>query len=165
MAYVTEPTEEWVALHVADIMTSVTVTDSTSGTLRGAAEQMWRQQTGSLVIVDGDSITGIITERDVLQAIAAGARPDTAPIADIMTRDLITVGPDTSVRDAARLMATHWIRHLPIVDDGKLVGIISQRDVTGVFAAMWQESGLPEIDVDNLVRERRLARIEAGDLD
>lgn len=152
-------------MRVADIMTGATVTDSKSATLRSAAEQMWRQQTGSLVIVDGDSIVGIITERDVLRAIAAGARPDTTPISELMTRELITVTSETPVREAARLMATHWIRHLPVVEDHRLVGIISQRDVTGVFAAMWQESGMPEIDADNLVRERRLARIEAGDLD
>nr|WP_246400656.1 CBS domain-containing protein [Jiangella mangrovi] len=146
-------------------MTSATITDSTTGTLRSAAELMWKQQTGSLVIVDGDTIAGIITERDVLRAVGRGADPDQEPIADVMTRDVITAEPDTHVRDAARLMAQHWIRHLPIVDDGRLAGILSQRDVIGVFAALWYENGVPEIDVDNLVRERRLARIEAGDLD
>ncbi|TDE08375.1 cyclic nucleotide-binding/CBS domain-containing protein [Jiangella asiatica] len=152
-------------MRVAEIMTSATVTDSTTGTLRNAAEQMWRQQLGSLVIVDGDALVGIITERDVLRAMARGADPDIEPISDVMTRDVITVSPDTHVRDAARLMAQHWIRHLPIVDAGRLVGILSQRDVTGVFAALWHETGAPEIDVDGLVRQRRLARVEAGDLD
>lgn len=152
-------------MRVAEIMTSATVTDSTTGTLRSAAEQMWRQQLGSLVIVDGDTIAGIVTERDVLRAVARGADPDAAPITGVMTRDVITVSPDTHIRDAARLMAQHWIRHLPIVDGGRLVGILSQRDITGVFAALWYESGVTEIDMDNLVRERRLARVEAGDLD
>lgn len=152
-------------MRVAEIMTSATVTDSTAGTLRSAAELMWKQQTGSLVIVDGEAIAGIVTERDVMRAVGRGADPDREPIATVMTRDVITAEPDTHVRDAARLMAHHWIRHLPIVDDGRLVGILSQRDVIGVFAALWYENGVPEIDVDNLVRERRLARIEAGDLD
>jgi CBS domain-containing protein len=63
-------------------------------------------------------------------------------------------------------MAQHWFRHLPVVDDGgRLVGIVSQRDVTGVFAALVREPGVPEIDTDALVREKRLARLEHGDLD
>ncbi len=152
-------------MRVAEIMTSATITDSTTGTLRSAAEQMWKQQTGSVVIVEGDTIVGIVTERDVMRAVGRGADPDKASIAEVMTRDVVTVEPDTHVRDAARLMAQHWIRHLPIVDDGKLAGILSQRDVIGVFAALWHETGAPEIDVDNLVRQRRLARVEAGDLD
>ncbi|RIQ22324.1 CBS domain-containing protein [Jiangella rhizosphaerae] len=152
-------------MRVAEIMTNATITDSTTGTLRSAAEQMWRQQTGSVVIVEGDAIVGIVTERDVMRAVGQGADPGTTSIAEVMTRDLITAEPDTHVRDAARLMAQHWIRHLPIVEDGRLVGILSQRDVIGVFAALWYETGAPEIDVDNLVRERRLARVEAGDLD
>ncbi|SEF16844.1 CBS domain-containing protein [Jiangella alba] len=152
-------------MRVDEIMTNPTITDSTTGTLRSAAEQMWRQQTGSVVIVEGDEIVGIITERDVMRAVGRGADPDEAPITEVMTREVITAEPGTHVREAARLMAQHWIRHLPIVDDGKLAGILSQRDVIGVFAALWYETGAPEIDVDNLVRQRRLARVEAGDLD
>ena len=152
-------------MRVAEIMTGAAVTDSTTGTLRSAAETMWRQQTGSLVIVDGSTIVGIVTERDILRAIARGADPDTESIESVMSTELITVSSDTSVREAARMMAQNWIRHLPIVEDGKLVGVLSQRDVTGVFAALWHESGVPEVDVDSLVRERRLARIEVGDLD
>ncbi|HEU0041713.1 MAG TPA: CBS domain-containing protein [Jiangellaceae bacterium] len=152
-------------MRVAEIMTSATVTDSTSATLRAAAELMWRQQTGSLVIVDGDQIVGIVTERDVLKAVAAGLNADEVSVGDAMTREVVTTDTETPVRDAARIMAQHWIRHLPVVHNGELVGIVSQRDVTGIFAALWRESGLPEIDMDNLVRARRLERIEAGDLD
>lgn len=152
-------------MRVADIMTSATVTESTAGTLRSAAELMWRHQTGSLIIVDDEHIAGIVTERDVLRAIAGGADADAVSVAEVMTREVITTAPEDSVRDAARLMAQHWIRHLPVVQDDELVGILSQRDVTGIFAALWYESGVPKIDTDELVRERRLARIEAGDLD
>jgi CBS domain-containing protein len=76
-----------------------------------------------------------------------------------------TTRSDTPVRDAARVMAQHWIRHLPVVDDGRLVGMISQRDITGVFAALRRDSGAATIDTDSLVRELRLARLEPGDLD
>jgi CBS domain-containing protein len=146
-------------------MTSATVTDSISGTLRSAAVAMWRQQTGSLVIVDGGSVVGIVTERDIMRVIASGKDVDAVSVGEAMTADVITTGPDTPIRDAARIMAQHWIRHLPVVQGGELRGIVSQRDVTGVFAALWRETGLPEIDTDTLVRQRRLERIEAGDLD
>lgn len=153
-------------MRVADIMTSATVTDSTTGTLRSAADLMWRQQTGSLVILDGTAIVGIVTERDVLRTIAAGRDADAVSVADVMTREVIVTDPDASIHEAARVMAHHWIRHLPVVEPaGALVGILSQRDVTGIFAALSHETGMPDIDTDDLVRERRLARIEAGDLD
>ncbi|MGH8775056.1 MAG: CBS domain-containing protein [Jiangellaceae bacterium] len=153
-------------VRVAEIMTSATVTDSTTGSLTSAADLMWRQQTGSLVILDGSEIAGIVTERDVLRTVAVGKDVNSVVVGDVMTRDVVTTTPDTPVRDAARIMAQHWIRHLPVVDDaGTLVGIVSQRDVTGVFAALRRASRSPEIDTDRLVREQRLARVEHGDLD
>ncbi|HSK55105.1 MAG TPA: CBS domain-containing protein [Jiangellales bacterium] len=152
-------------MRVAEIMTKATVTDSHSGTLQAAAEIMWRQQTGSIVIVEGGELVGIVTERDVLKVVASGQDVAKTVVGDVMTTGVITVGPDTPIRDAARTMAQHWIRHLPVVADGELVGIISQRDVTGIFAALWRDAGFPEIDTDSLVRARRLERLEPGDLD
>lgn len=152
-------------MNVSDVMTQASITESATDTLRAAAELMWRQQTGSLAIVDADALVGIITERDVLRAVAQGVDLDTATIGDAMTKNVITVGSDVPLRDAARLMAQHWIRHLPVVDGDRLVGVLSQRDVAGVFAALWREADVPPIDTDDLVRARRLARIEHGDLD
>jgi CBS domain-containing protein len=152
-------------VRVAEIMTNAAVTDSHTGTLQAAAEMMWRQQTGSIVIVEEGELAGIVTERDVLKAVAEGKDFAKTLVGDVMTTGVITVESDTSIRDAARTMAHHWIRHLPVVDEGLLVGIISQRDVAGVFAALWRDAGLPEIDTDQLVRARRLARLEPGDLD
>ena len=82
-----------------------------------------------------------------------------------MTRDVVTTTGDASVRDAARVMAQHSIRHLPVVDGDRVVGILSQRDIAGIFAALWNEPAGTGIDTDDLVRSRRLARIEQGDLD
>jgi CBS domain-containing protein len=153
-------------VRVAEIMTNATVTDSTTVSLVSAAALMWRQQTGSLVIVEDDEIVGIVTERDVLRTVAAGKDLDTVAVGDVMSTDVVTTTPDTPVRDAARLMARDWIRHLPVVEsDGRLVGIVSQRDITGVFAALIRAADVPEIDTDTLVRQRRLARLEPGDLD
>jgi CBS domain-containing protein len=146
-------------------MTQATVTESRHDSLRSAAERMWRQQTGSLLITDGGQLTGIITERDLLRAVALGADPDKTSVDDAMTAEVYTVPPDMQLQDAAREMATRWIRHLPIVDDGELLGVVSMRDVTGVFAAMGGGQVRVEHEFDQLVRERRLARIEHGDLD
>jgi CBS domain-containing protein len=146
-------------------MTEATVTDSTTDTLRSAAERMWREQTGSLLILDGERLAGIITERDLLRAVALGADPATATVDEAMTTEVFTVSPDMPLLDAAREMATRWIRHLPVEDDGRLVGMVSMRDVTGIFAALAPGGVTVEHEFDQLVRERRLARIEHGDLD
>jgi CBS domain-containing protein len=146
-------------------MTEATVTDSTTDTLRSAAERMWREQTGSLLVLNGERLAGIITERDVLRAVALGADPATATVDEAMTTEVFTVSPDMPLLDAAREMATRWIRHLPVEDDGRLVGMVSMRDVTGIFAALAPGAVTVEHEFDQLVRERRLARIEHGDLD
>ncbi len=152
-------------MQVRDIMTQATATESPQDSLRSAAERMWRQQTGSLIIAEGDELIGIITERDLLRAVALGADPDKTTVDDAMTTQVFTVPPDMQLQDAAREMATRLIRHLPVVADGKLLGVVSMRDVTGVFAAMAARPVKVEHEFDHLVRERRLARIEQGDLD
>ncbi|MGH3341388.1 MAG: CBS domain-containing protein [Carbonactinosporaceae bacterium] len=152
-------------MRVSDVMTPASITDSPTDTLQAAAQRMWRQQTGSLVVMDGDVMVGIVTERDILKAAADGIAIDRITVGEVMTRDVYTVGPAEGVGEAARLMAQHWIRHLPVVDRGALVGVLSQRDIVGIFAALWREAETIEIDTDQLVREKRLARIEQGDLD
>ena len=147
-------------MEVADVMTRARVVESPSDSLRAAATLMWKQQTGSLLVMDGDALLGIVTERDVMKAVARGADPDTTPVSAVMTTSVVTVTPQTSLPDAARHMATRWIRHLPVVDDGHVVGLVSQRDLCGVLAALGSETDLIEIPADELVRTRRAARLE-----
>ena len=150
-------------MRVSEIMTNAAVIDHSDDTVAEAARKMWKQQTGSLLVMDGDDLVGIITERDVLKATATGTRMDTS-IAEVMSKDLVTVGPGTSLREAAKVMAERWIRHLPVVDGGKVVGIISQRDLVGVLAgALNEPEALAQlIEASELVRERRLRRVEHG---
>ena len=152
-------------MQVQDVMTPATVIQARGDSLRAAAARMWRQQTGSLLITEDGRLAGIVTERDELRAVALGADPDKSTVDDVMTAEVFTVPPDMQVQDAARLMASRWIRHLPVVDGEELLGVVSMRDMTGVLAAMAPGSPDVEHPFDLLVRERRLAQIEQGDLD
>jgi CBS domain-containing protein len=146
-------------VQVADVMTRASVVESPSDSLRAAATLMWRQQTGSLLVMDGETLIGIVTERDVMKAVARGSDPDQTPVSAVMTTSLVTVTPETSLPEAARHMATRWIRHLPVVVDGRVLGMVSQRDLCGVLAALGSEADLLEIPADELVRSRREARL------
>jgi CBS domain-containing protein len=151
-------------VRVSEIMTNAAVIDQPDDTLAEAARKMWQQQTGSLLVIDGEDLVGIVTERDILKAVATGVPLDDTRISQVMSKDLVTVGPGTSLREAAKIMDERWIRHLPVLDNGKLVGIISQRDLSGVLAgALNEPEALTQlIEASELARERRLKRIEHG---
>ncbi|MGH9195930.1 MAG: CBS domain-containing protein [Acidimicrobiia bacterium] len=147
-------------------MTQAVVTDSGDDNLAEAAARMREHQTGSLIVMQGNKIAGIFTERDLLKAIARGLDPKATEVRDVMTKEVVTVSPDTKVRDAASIMASKWIRHLPVVEGDKIAGMISQRDLAGLLAqAIDEPETLQEIRSRDLIRERRLQRIEIGDLD
>ena len=154
-------------MKISEIMTQAAVTDSSEDTLTEACDKMRHAQTSSILIMDGQRMIGIVTERDVVKAVAHGLDPKETRVKDLMTTDIVTIGPMTTLKDAAEIMASKWIRHLPIVEGSKVVGMISQRDLTGVLAKALHE---PEhmhqlIEASQLVRERRLKRLEAGDYD
>ncbi len=148
-------------------MTPAAVTDSPDDTLAEASAKMRSQQTGSLLIMEGDRLTGIVTERDVLRTVADGVDPKHESLRDVMTTDVVTIGPDTQLKEAAEIMFQKWFRHLPVVtDDGRVVGIVSLRDLLTLVAESLEEPAtLQELTGHTLVRDRRLERIEAGDLD
>lgn len=152
---------------VRDFMTEAAVTDSPEDTLSEAAAKMRQQQTGSLLVMDGNTLAGIVTERDVLRIVGEGQDPKSVSLRDAMTRDVVTVRPDSSIREAAQIMFDKWFRHLPVTtDDGAVVGIISLRDLlTLVARGMEDPEPLERLTGHKLVRDRRLERVEAGDLD
>lgn len=105
-----------------------------NATVRDAARRMKAAHVASVVIVtaEDDSIEGIFTERDLTDRVVAdGLDPDTTPLSVVMTPCPITIGPDTSVRDALRQMAGNGLRHLPIVQGDHVVGVVSMRDFMG----------------------------------
>jgi CBS domain-containing protein len=154
-------------MDVSEIMTEATVTDSPDDTLAEAAAKMWHQQTGSLLVMEAGLVTGIVTERDVLQTVGEGHDPKSMTLRDVMTKEVVTVRHDESLQGAAEIMFQKWFRHLPVVDgDGKVVGVISLRDLlTLVAEGMNEPDSLRALTGHELVRDRRLERIEAGDLD
>ncbi|GMB08581.1 CBS domain-containing protein [Thermolongibacillus altinsuensis] len=84
---------------------------------------------GAIPIVDNGRLIGMITDRDLVIRGIAERRPGSNSVMDVMSKDIITVSPSTSIHEAAELMAKHQIRRLPVVEDGKLVGMVSLGDL------------------------------------
>ena len=114
---------------IADVMTKDVVTLSSDSTVSDAAQVMVRGGFGSVVVVHGRMLLGILTERDVLRAAASDEDLRSAPVERWMTPDPDTSGPDLDTEEAASLMLSRGYRHLPVVVDGDLVGMVSLRDV------------------------------------
>jgi len=115
---------------VKDAMTSDVKTAAPSVSLTDAAKLMKQEDVGSVPVVDGERLIGMLTDRDiVVRGIADGSDPHAVTAGDIASRDIVTVRPDDDLEEALRLMAQHQVRRLPVVDDGHLVGVLAQADV------------------------------------
>ena len=115
------------------MVTDVLTVEPTSS-IGEAAEKMNAAKVGAVVVVeDFVRIVGIITERDLLRAVAQRARAAEARVRQWMTPDPMTIEPETSIEDAAKIMFEHNFRHLPVVKDGRNLGIVSLR-----VLAKWQ---------------------------
>ena len=114
---------------VGDVMSAPPVTATSSETVAAAAARMQEKRVGSVVVVDGLRAIGIMTERDLVRFGASGADASMAKVSEWMTEDPDTVSPDVEVADAWKSLAEHDYRHIPVVKDGDLVGIVSMRDL------------------------------------
>jgi CBS domain-containing protein len=119
------------SMTVAEVMTSFPVSLSPEASIHKAAQIMRDDDVGVIPIVDGLGVlVGMVTDRDiVIKAVAAGHGPDT-PIDDCMTRSPHTVAKDTTVEQTMLLMAQQQIRRVPVVEFGRLIGIVSLADLT-----------------------------------
>jgi CBS domain-containing protein len=99
-----------------------------------AIRRMLESNIGSIVVCEENVPVGIFTERDVLRLAGEGADFDATPLRDVMTPRPLTIGGGDNILDAAQLMAARKLRHLPVVEDGNLIGIVSMRDVFGYLA-------------------------------
>jgi len=113
---------------VADLMVRDVLTVEPSDTIGEAAEKMNASNVGAVVVMeDMVRIIGIVTERDLLRAVASRARAAEARVRQWMTADPLTIEPETTIEDAAKIMFDHNFRHLPVVKDGRALGIVSLR--------------------------------------
>jgi CBS domain-containing protein len=119
-------------MQVGDMMHADVKTASPDETFADVAKLMRLHGISSVVVLDGAKLAGIVTERDIVNLIAAGGDPHEVKVAHGMTRrDLETVSPKTDIAEAAEHMVSRGIRHLPVTDTrGKVIGIISIRDLT-----------------------------------
>ena len=100
--------------------------------VRSASRLMAAQGIGAVLVMKGEQIQGIFSERDALRRVLAeGLDADSTILAEVMTRELVTLDPDAFAVDALRLMSQVGIRHLPVVDHEKVIGMISLRDFIG----------------------------------
>lgn len=127
-------------MQVRDAMSRVVLSVGPDHTLRQVAKMMSERRVGAAVVFDPDSSgIGIITERDLLDSIGAGHDPDVERAAPHLTKDLVFAGPDWTLQEAAAAMVRGGFRHLVVIENREVVGIISVRDIVRV----WSEAGVP----------------------
>jgi CBS domain-containing protein len=114
---------------VAEVMNKSVVTVDPTASIGEAAEKMIEAGVGAVVVMeDMARIVGIVTERDLMRAVAQRARAAEAKVRQWMTESVVTIEPDTKIKDAAKMMFERNFRHLPVVNkDGRLMGIASLR--------------------------------------
>jgi CBS domain-containing protein len=114
---------------IADLMARDLVTCPPDADIRTAAARMRDDDIGDVVVVEGEAVRGIVTDRDIaVRAVAEGRGPDT-PLADVLSGDVVTVAPEDRIEVVVDLMRERAIRRIPVVDDGRLVGIVSIGDL------------------------------------
>jgi CBS domain-containing protein len=118
------------AKSVRDAMTKDPRSIGASASVVDAARLMREEHIGSLPITEDETLVGIITDRDITtRVVAEAADPKTTSVGDVYSRDLVSVEPDRDLEEALQLMARHQVRRLPVVENGRLVGIVAQADV------------------------------------
>ena len=130
------------AKSVRDAMTENPRSIGASTSVVEAARLMRDEHIGSLPITDDEELVGMITDRDITtRVVAEAADPKMTSVGDVVSRDLISVEPDEELEEAVQLMASHQVRRLPVVENGRLVGIVAQADVALTLRENEQRTG------------------------
>ncbi|MER6301730.1 CBS domain-containing protein [Kitasatospora sp. NPDC001539] len=115
---------------IRDVMTAGPVTVPRLCSVRDAARFMRDSAIGDVLVADGDELYGLLTDRDlVVRVLADGKDPDSTNAGDVCSAELVTVAPGDDVRQAVDLMRQHGLRRLPVVEDGRAVGVVSLGDL------------------------------------
>lgn len=120
-------------MQVRNLMKAPVVTIEPKRSVREAAQLMQDNVIGSVVVHEGGRAMGIMTERDVLRAVAEGRDVEQTSVDDLMTKNLVTGGPNWDVVVAASVMTAHRIRHLVVQEQDRVLGVLSLRDVLSTF--------------------------------
>lgn len=103
---------------------------SPTETVCDAVTRMNERNIGALLVMNGERVAGIFTERDVLtRVVGRRADPAKTPVGEVMTRNVISIGPATTVQQAMMVVTKHRCRHLPVIEDGRLLGMVSSGDL------------------------------------
>lgn len=116
---------------VREVMSTTLHTVSPATTVGEAVALMAQHRIGSTLVMEGHRLEGIFTERDTVRAISQSHDAPGHEVSSWMTRDPMTVGPDEGVESALNTMLEHGFRHLPVVENGEVIGIVSIRDLAG----------------------------------
>jgi CBS domain-containing protein len=131
-------------MNVRDGMTKVVLSVGPAHTLRQAARLMSAQRVGAAVVVDPTHPgIGILTERDILDSVGAGQDPDTEMVADHRTSDVVFAAPEWTLEQAASAMAAGNFRHLIVVEDRDVAGLLSMRDIVRCWAGSRASAAAP----------------------
>ena len=119
------------AKSIREAMTSKPCSIDADKPVSYAAKMMRDEDVGLAPIVEGERLVGVLTDRDIaVRVVAEGRDPDRVKVAEVASRDVVTLDPQQDLDEALRLMAQHQVRRLPVVEeDGRLVGVVAQADV------------------------------------
>ena len=118
-------------LKVCDIMTDNVICAAPGETVLSAVRRMSECRVSCVIVVEGDTVAGILTERDVLRAVAAGGRdPTKSNVAEKMSRPVVSVAPEAPVLEAGAIMGSKGIKRLAVLDGEQLLGLVTQTDIT-----------------------------------
>ena len=126
---------------LAEVVSPNFIVVAPEDTLGEVAERMTQQNTGAVVVKDFGRLIGILTERDMLRAMAARVHTSDARVRQWMTVDPMTAAPDMDVEEAAQVMLDNGFRHLPVVDGSTILGVVSLRRVMGGRRPAKSETG------------------------
>jgi CBS domain-containing protein len=115
---------------VGEIMSKELITVDPKATVAEAATIMGEHHAGSALVLDGETLSGIFTERDIVRALGEHFDAAGHPVSHWMTRNPVTIGPDADVHDALDRMLSGGFRHLPVMDEDRVVGLVSMRDLS-----------------------------------